>query len=160
MVAAVRGLVVSEDSATLRLFAWGNACRHGQANCSGGGGAIVPVDIRRDGFASLCSTSNSLAAPGVATTIPLTFTGSRLVVNAKVDGGGNLRVGLQHAAVAAGNGGLRELAPTECLPITGDTVATKVAWVGQGGDLSAWAGVPIRLIFELTATDLFSFHFE
>jgi hypothetical protein len=95
----------------------------------------------------------------VATTVPLTFTGSRLVVNAKVDGGGSLRVGIQ-PVTAAGGGAHRELLPVTCLPITGDTVAAPVAWAGHGMDLTAWAGVAVRLTFELTAADLFSFHVE
>ena len=91
--------------------------------------------------------------------MPLTFTGSRLVVNAKVDGGGSLRVGLQPVG-AAGRGPRELLAPAECIPITGDSVAAPVAWAGHGMDLSAWAGVAVRLTFELTAADIFSFHFE
>jgi hypothetical protein len=39
-------------------------------------------------------------------------------------------------------------------------VAAPVAWAGHGADLSAWAGAAVRLTFEITAADLYSFRFE
>jgi hypothetical protein len=157
MVAVVRGLVARE--ATLRLFVWGSACRHGQT-CADGDGAIVPVDIRRDGFGSLRSAPDGSAS--LATTVPLTFTGARLLVNVKTSGGGGLRVALSPVALSpvdAAAGVRPGLTIDDCVPVSGDAMDVAVGWAGHGTNVSAWAGMPVRLTLELTSGDLFSFGF-
>jgi hypothetical protein len=131
MVAVVRGLVVSE--ATLRLFVWGSECRHGQT-CGDRDGAILPVEIRRDGFASLRSAPDGSAS--LATTVPLVFTGSRLLVNVKTSGGGALRVGL--TPVGPTTDALQSgLAMSDCILVSGNYPAgIAVGWTGRGQNVS------------------------
>eukprot|EP01045_Picozoa_sp_COSAG04_P046551 COSAG04_NODE_16917_length_485_cov_0.896373_1_plen_87_part_01 len=85
MVAVARGLVIANDS--IRVFVCGSQCRHGQGQCADVDGAIVPIDIR--GFASLQSAPDG--SPSVASTKPLVFQGSRLLVNSA---GGSVRVAI------------------------------------------------------------------
>ena len=150
MVAVARGLVVFNNS--LRVFIWASRCRHGQGQCASVDGAIVPIDIRKDGFASLQSTPDG--SPSLATTKPLVFTGSRLLVNAQTSGGGRLRVALTPV-----NGAAKGPTLTDCIPVSGDAMDVPVVWVGRGGNVSMYAGVPVRLTFELTSAELYSFHF-
>ena len=48
---------------------------------------------------------------------------------------------------------------TDCLKVDSDVVAAAVMW-GGAGDLSDLIGHSVRLQFELTSADLFSFWFE
>ena len=150
MVAVARGLVIKNDS--IRIFVWGSQCRHGQGQCAEMDGAIVPIDIR--GFASLQSAPDG--SPSVATTKPLVFRGSRLLVNAKTSSAGSVRVAISPVDGAASSATL-----AECVPVSGDALNVPVAWVGgRGENISSYAGVEVRITFELTSAQLFSFHFD
>lgn len=96
---------------------------------------------RRDGFVSL-----DAAGKGSLTTQPLAFTGKQLLVNFK---GESLRVTLldeERKVIGASQ------------PMEGDSVARPVTWKDES-DLSALSGKPIRLRFELTKGQLWSFRF-
>ena len=89
--------------------------------------------------------------------VPLTFTGARLLVNVKTSGEGGLRVALSPVDAAAG---VRPgLTIDDCVPVSGDAMDVAVGWAGHGTNVSAWAGMPVRLTLELTSGDLFSFGF-
>ena len=148
MVAVARGLAIDAND-SIRLFVWGSQCRHGQGQCTEVDGAIVPIDIR--GFASLQSAPDG--SPSVATTKPLVFKGSRLLVNAK---GASVRVAISPVDGAASSATL-----ADCVPVSGDAMDVPVAWVGgRGENISSYAGVEVRITFELTSAQLFSFHFD
>ncbi len=106
--------------------------------------------IRLDGFVSL----NAPYVGGAMTTKPLTFSGSRLLLNYATSAAGSLKV---------------EIRSADDLPIPGFTLkdsaelfgdsTTQIANWKNGSDVSRLAGKPIRLHFELKDGDLYSFQF-
>lgn len=111
------------------------------------GGSVGIATLRRDGFASLDADANG----GSLTTRPVTFTGSRLFVNAAA-AKGQLR-----AAVIDKEG--REIAPftmANCHPIVTDGTLIPIEWEG-GSDLSEIGKQPVRIRFEMTNGSLYSF---
>eukprot|EP01052_Picozoa_sp_SAG31_P069199 SAG31_NODE_28022_length_416_cov_1.293375_1_plen_138_part_11 len=137
MLQAVQGLVVRNDS-TISMYFWGARCREGQDNCdawryksakypAGGDGAIIKVDLRIDGFASIGTTIAGSAASGTGSflTKPLFFTGTLLRLNANVSHpGGEIRVGVRRTD---GNQN-HQLTLQTCVPVTGDVLGAVVAW--------------------------------
>lgn len=114
---------------------------------------LDPVALRRyalrvDGFAS----AHAALAGGKLLTKPLTFTGSRLVLNFASSAAGDLRVEVQDTAGAPVEG----FALVDCDEIFGDEIERTVTWRGGESDLSALAGQPVRLRIALRDADLFS----
>lgn len=114
---------------------------------------VGPVGLRRyalriDGFAS----AHAALAGGELLTKPLTFTGSRLVLNFASSAAGDLRVEVQDTAGAPVEG----FALVDCDEIFGDEIERTVTWRGGESDLSALAGRPVRLRIALRDADLFS----
>ena len=107
--------------------------------------------MRLDGFVSL----NAPFAGGIATTVPLTFTGQRLTLNFETSAAGSLRVAILDAAGQA----LPGFGLADCDELFGDTVDRTVTW-RDSADLAALAGRTIRLQFELKDADLYSFRFQ
>ena len=111
--------------------------------------------LRRDGFASLTADSSS----GSVTTRPLTFTGTRLLVNAATHTIGELRAELLTHDGQPVDG----FTATDCRAVTGDSTGAAVSWTG--GDLgaartAAGQSGPLRLRFHLTSADLYAFWIE
>ena len=109
---------------------------------------------REDGFTSLEAESY-----GEFTTIPFTFAGSRLQVNAWTRFGGDVSVEVADPSdeamgrfaegrVAVDADTVEGRAFADCDAITGDQLSHVVTWHGQS-DLSAWSGKPIRLRFRM-----------
>jgi len=107
--------------------------------------------IRLDGFVSL----NALYAGGKMTSKLLTFSGSKLVVNYATSAAGRLNVGFQNADGTAIPG----FALEESAELFGDSTSQVVSW-NKGADVRSLAGKPVRLVFELTDGDLYSFQFQ
>ncbi len=110
-------------------------------------GATGVAMLRRDGFVSMDAKDKG----GSVTTRPVTFSGSHLFVNADVPRGA-LRV-----EVRDGDG--KPIAPftlDNCIPFTGDSTLQQMQWKGVK-DMSAIAGKPVHLHFELTAGSLYAF---
>lgn len=111
------------------------------------GGSTGLAVLRRDGFASL----GAGAGGGTLSTPLVTFTGTRLFVNAAA-AGGELRVAiLDHEG--------RVIAPfshADCLPLRADATRQQVAWRG-GADLAALAGTPVRFVFAMQRAELYAF---
>ncbi len=107
--------------------------------------------MRLDGFVSL----NAPFAGGIATTVPLTFTGQRLTLNFETSAAGSLRVAILDAAGQA----LPGFGLADCDELFGDTVDRTVTW-RDSADLAALAGRTIRLQFSLKDADLYSFQFQ
>lgn len=111
---------------------------------------------RQDGFMSVEAESQ-----GSFATVPLTFTGEQLEINAWTRFGGEIKV-----EVADESDGTRystsEAVPgrsfSECDPISGDRLKHAVTWNGES-DLSAWSGKPIRLRFQMRRARIYALQF-
>ena len=97
---------------------------------------------------------NANGGIGELLTKPFVFEGDRLEVNFATFDQGTLRAELQDADGNAVPG--FTLADAE--PVSGDEIEQVLSWSG-GWDVSALAGVPVRLRFELNDADLYSFQF-
>jgi hypothetical protein len=100
------------------------------------GGSIGLATLRRDGFASM-------DGPGGLTTRSVSFRGGHFFVNLN----GELRVDVLDAA-----GKVR----CSSNPVTGNHTKAKVSWT-EGGDLSALAGTPVKLRFQVSRGSLYAF---
>jgi len=109
------------------------------------------VTVRRHGFASL----NGNAVGGTALTKPIVFSGKNLVLNYASSAAGSVRVELQDEAGKPLDG----FALADMEPLFGDELTAVVAWKNNRV-LAALAGLPVRLRFELTDTDLYSMQFK
>ena len=87
-------------------------------------------------------------------TKPLLFDGGQLELNFATSAAGSIRVEIQDINGKAIIG----FSLAECPEIFGDTIARSVDWK-DGSNLSALAGKPVRLLFELKDADLYSFRF-
>jgi len=124
---------------------------HGALDAVDGDGAIYLAEQRFDGFVSADAGTEG----GELTTPLLTFSGRRLVLNIDAGALGMCRVGLLDADGKAIPGfGLGD-----CDEIGGNSAARVVTWHGAE-DVSAFAGVPVRLAFKLRSAKLFAFQFE
>jgi hypothetical protein len=106
--------------------------------------------LRTDGFAAVHAGWEG----GEMRTHPLLFSGSRLEINYATSAAGSLRVEIQTADGTPIPG----FDLVDCPPIIGDQISRVVAWGGTS-DLSALAGLPLRLRFVLREADLFSLRF-
>jgi hypothetical protein len=105
---------------------------------------------RKDGFVSMdCEQQGRLM------TVPCHLDGKTLRLNFKTQDGGSLRVGLcdEHGKPYPG------FDLTDCDRLQGDAVGKTVSWKGKV-DLSAFAGKPVRLRFEMSDCQLWSFQFR
>jgi len=107
--------------------------------------------LRIDGFVSASAPMSG----GELITKPITFKGSKLVLNFSTSAAGSLQVEIQDTD---GNP-LPGFSLRECPAIYGDTIERKVSWE-NGSDLVFLEGEIIRLRFVLKDADLFSFKFE
>lgn len=123
---------------------------HGQTGVENGG-SIQRLEQRLDGF----MYAEAPQSGGTLTTPPLLFTGRRLLVNIDGSAAGTGRAAL----LDAGGTEIPGFTLAECDPFEANSLAREVAWKGNN-DLSAWAGKPIRLRFELRAMKLFAFRFS
>jgi hypothetical protein len=84
-----------------------------------------------------------------------TFSGRELSLNFSTSAAGSIRVEIQDAAGSPHPG----FSLAECREIIGDKTDHIVRWT-SGSDVSALAGRPIRLRFELRDADLFAIQFR
>ena len=119
-------------------------------------GYLTLATWRRDGFASLEAES-----VGSFTTVPFTFEGGRLQVNAWTRFGGELSVELVDVSTAT----MREAGSTvpgrtfaDCDAIDGDHLETTILWNGDS-DLSAWEGKSVRLRVRMRRARLYALQF-
>ena len=106
--------------------------------------------LRLDGFASMRATGK----PGVLTTRPMTFRGSRLEVNINTSQG-SLQVELLDASGKPITGFTR----ADCLKASKDDLRYTIQWRGKP-DLSALQTQSVRLRFYLEQGDLYAFQFR
>ncbi|MFG0333395.1 MAG: hypothetical protein ACF8TS_08550 [Maioricimonas sp. JB049] len=115
------------------------------------GSALRRYTLRLDGFVS----ASAPRAGGTLVTRPVVFNGSRLSLNFATAAAGRIRVGIERRDGSAVEG--RGL--DDCHNLFGDTVERTVVWK-DGSDVSSIAGQPVRLRFELSDADLYSYRFE
>ena len=114
------------------------------------------MTIRLDGFVSV----NAPWGGGTVTTKPLTFAAAdgggatHLLVNASTSGSGCIKCEIRDANGAPVPG----FALKDCVETYGDGIELAMKWKG-GDNLSALAGKPITLNFELKDADIYSFRF-
>ena len=95
------------------------------------------------------------AAGGTFTTKPVVFAGHELVLNYATSAAGRLRVEITDLSGAR----LPGFELDNCPILFGDSIAEAVTWSGDP-NLSALAGKPVRLKFELRDADLYAFQFQ
>jgi hypothetical protein len=115
------------------------------------GSAVRRHTLRLDGFVSL----QGKATGGELLTKPITFSGSKLVLNYSTSAAGSVWVEIQDSAGHPLPGYSLEA----CAPLFGDTLGRQVRWQ-QGDDVSALAGQTVRLRIVVKDADVFSYQFK
>jgi hypothetical protein len=113
-----------------------------------GTGFVGLATLRRDGFASMDAGNDG----GKLTTRPIRFSGSKLFINADASQG---EVRAEVLDAASGKP-LPGLSMNDCLPVRENKTLEAVAWK-NGKDLSAIAGLPVRIRFQLRNAHIYSF---
>ena len=113
------------------------------------GGAIGLARMRLDGWALVEADVEG----GELLTTPISFTGSRLWINADAKDG-EVRTEL----VDRQEKPLAGFTAADCKPIVSDSVRHEVQWT-ESPDLAQYAGTPLRLRFHLRNARLYSFRF-
>lgn len=107
--------------------------------------------LRTDGFASLHAPFRG----GECVTRPLTFEGTRLVLNLSTGAAGSARVEIQDPSGQP----LPGYTLAQALELVGDSIERTVEWKA-GADVTALAGRPVRLRFVIKDADLYSIRFQ
>jgi hypothetical protein len=107
--------------------------------------------LRRDGFVSLAAGEK----PAAVLTRPLSFTGSKLFVNAEVGDGGYIRVTM----LSRGQQPIDGYSTDDAMPITEGSVRIPVRWKAAT-QLKLQPGDHMRIHFELKRASLYSFWIE
>jgi len=107
--------------------------------------------LRMDGFVSAHASGKG----GKLITCPLIFSGSDLSINFSASAAGSIRIELQDER----GWPLPGFALEDGVELLGDDVNRRVRWK-NGADLSALAGVHIKVLFRIVDADLYSFQFE
>ena len=134
---------------TVRFTEHGGALYGGVEHEGGYFDSLLRLVQRLDGFVSL----DAGATRGSATTRPLIFGGNGLTLNMAAKG--SARVALRDESGKA----LPGFSLEDCDPIRVDSVRHVVTWKGRS-DVTALAGKPVRLQFELTNAKLYAFQFK
>jgi len=111
---------------------------------------LARYTVRLDGFASLWGPYRG----GEMLSRPLTFSGSRLVLNYATSGAGSVRIEIQDATGHP----LPGYSLDDAMDLFGDEIERTYAWRGSD-DLTALAGQTLRLRVVLRDADLFSLRF-
>lgn len=107
--------------------------------------------VRVDGFSSL----NAGYQGGELVTVPITFTGRRLILNYSTSAVGSIRVEIRRPDGRPVPGFTFQ----DCQEIYGDEIQRTVIWGGSKTKPAALAGQPVQLVFRLKDADLYSFRF-
>ncbi len=108
--------------------------------------------LRTDGFASVRAGADE----GELLTRPLTFEGSRLLLNFATSAGGAIRTEVQDASGRP----LPGLSLDDSQPMVGDAIERAVAWTGSGSEsLQMQIGKPVRLRFVMREANLYALRF-
>jgi len=116
-----------------------------EAYYQGPGSRIRRFTFRVDGFVSASS------AKGELITKPLTFDGTKLMVNLLSQGETRVEVQDEAGKIIPG------FALDDCTPLKGDLIDQAVIW--KGGSLDTLSGKPVKLRFVMRKADLFALQF-
>ena len=105
---------------------------------------------RVDGFVSL----RGAAKGGTLLTKPLVFSGDEMQINFATNRSGSVRVAVEDEQGQP----LAGFSLNDCQTLRGDSIQQTVRW--SGGNLSSVAGKPVRIRFEVSDADIYSFKFE
>jgi hypothetical protein len=140
---------------TVSVFYGGFNTGHGGSTIPGYQKAAIGIATwRRDGWLSMTNAARGhLGNPGYIITKPTEFTGKDLYLNANAARfGGQVTVDVLDAATGQPIPGL---SGADAVPVKGDQLAAKVQW--RGAFLSSVAGKQVKLRFNVTGADLYSF---
>mgnify|MGYP002632422790 CR=1 FL=1 len=112
-------------------------------------GGLWRATIREDGYMAV-----EAEARGAFWTVTFEFEGRMLATNSWTHFGGWVRIGITDEAGTPIEG----YGVEDCDRISGDTMWDAVSWNGKS-DLSAFAGRPIRLQFEMVRARIYAFKF-
>ena len=124
--------------------------KHGYWESGSVGGIMTRAIYRLDGFTSV----DAGAQVGEFTTPPLTYEGSRLLLNTVIAESGALAVEILDSQ----GDPIPGFTLAEADPLSGDSVAMNVTWNG-GNDLASLNGQPIQLRFVMKDVKLYAFQF-
>jgi hypothetical protein len=113
-------------------------------------GGIFRLEQRVDGFMS----ADFAYTGGTLLTEPITFTGDRLLLNLNTSASGEARV----AILDEDGKEIPGFATADSHIINGDYLDRAASW-NRGADVSSLDSKPVRLLFALRGTKLFSFRF-
>lgn len=133
-------------------YFFGNEEYHSPAKRLKDGSAVYRAVQRLDGFVSADAPYDKL---GTIVTRPFTFTGRQLVLNIDTGAMGYAQVGIEDGEGRP----IRGFEVENCVFINGNFPAHPVEWLGHGTDVTALAGRPVRLIFRMRGTSLYSLQF-
>jgi hypothetical protein len=122
-----------------------------EAYYTGSGSRLRRCTYRPDGLVALSAGADG----GEAITRPLSFSGSRLVLNYRAAPKGSLRVELQNAEGQP----IADFTAADSQRLSGDAPDAVVSW-SKSAVLASLAGQPLRLRFVLNDAELFAFRFE
>ena len=122
-----------------------------EAYYTGHGSRLRRFTYRPDGSSALQAGDGG----GEAITRPLSFSGSKLVLNYRAAPKGSLRVELQDA----GGQPIEGFTAAESHRLSGDALDAVATW-SKDADLESLAGQPLRLRFVLNDAELFAFRFS
>jgi hypothetical protein len=117
---------------------------------TGTSSALRRYTLRLDGFVS----AHAPYSGGEVVTRPLTFQGSKLVLNLSTSAAGGVQVEVQDPVGKP----LPGFALADCPPVFGDAPERAVTWKA-GANVSKLAGQAVRLRFALQDADVFAFRF-
>lgn len=117
----------------------------------GGGKTIRRYVLRLDGFVSV----NAPLAGGSVVTRPLVFSGDHLSMNYSCSAAGSIKVAILDSEGVE----IKGYGMGDCWESLGDTIDGTAQWRG-GRSVGTLAGRVVRLRFELSDADLYSFKFE
>ncbi|MBG89615.1 MAG: hypothetical protein CMO80_22330 [Verrucomicrobiales bacterium] len=117
----------------------------------GKGNRLRRYTLRLDGFVSVSADWKG----GQLLTRPMVFDGDQLEINFATSAAGSLRVEVQNLDGTPAKG----FSLADCAELFGDAISRRVIWKSKA-DLSALAGKPVRLRFDMKDADLYSFRFK
>lgn len=159
MAVIARGHVVRGDQ--IFMYGLGTRARHNQddsTDAQGGGGQITRLSLRLDGFASVSAALPDAAGEFTTKRFVLSENHTRLLLNAQIDDGGEIAVGISlcdGATCAAAPG----FGVEQCIVQAGDVIYSQATeWAGRGSDLSQFRGRQVQLTVRMRQpADLFGF---
>lgn len=122
----------------------------GESYWTGNSSALRRYTLRMDGFVSV----NAAMSGGELVTKPLTFSGSKLLLNFASSAAGGIQVEIQGLTGKPMPG----YALRDCVPVFGDSLERAVSWK-NGADVSKLAGQAVRLRFVIKDADLYALRF-